>query len=443
MNIVLIGIRGSGKTTVGEILAGKLGRDFVEMDELIAQKAGLTIPEIVAKNGWGKFRDIEEEITSEVAGRDNIINASGGGVVTREKNISQLKETGLVVWLQASVDTLLKRLGEDTERPPLVSGRSRRGDIEITLAERKPLYQKAADLAIDTENKTPEEVAEAIIKLLTKICCLIGDPVEHSLSPLIHNAGYEALGINYVYVSFQVKDIKRAIDGIRGLSIRGASITLPHKTSAIKYIDRIDPLAEEIGAVNTIVNDGGVLTGYNTDGDGALKALEEVTTLGGKKAVLIGSGGAASAIAFGLKKNGVGLVVLNRSEDKARRLAKQVNAEDSGGLEKLSLISSADILINATSVGMSPEANETIIPKDLLHNRLTVFDIVYNPKETRLLIEARERACAIVYGYKMLLYQAAMQFELFTGRQAPLPAMESALTQVLGGESHATHFDRR
>jgi len=282
-----------------------------------------------------------------------------------------------------------------------------------------------------------------VIDANTAICCLIGDPVEHSLSPLIHNAGYQALGINYVYLPFRVRDIKRAIEGIRVLGIRGASITIPHKTSAIKYIDQIDPLAEEIGAVNTIVNSNGVLTGYNTDCDGALQALEEVTTLGGKKAVLVGSGGAASAIAVGLKKNGVELVVLNRTEEKARKLAKKVNAKDFGSLERLGEISSADILINATSVGMWPRANESIIPNHLLHNRLTVFDTVYNPKETRLLIEARERGCAIVYGYKMLLYQAAMQFELFTGHQAPLPAMESALTQALEGERNATHFDRR
>lgn len=277
----------------------------------------------------------------------------------------------------------------------------------------------------------------------TRICCLIGEPVEHSLSPLIHNAGYQALGINYTYVPFRVRDIKLAIEGIKGLGIRGASITIPHKTSAIKYLDRIDPLAEAIGAVNTIVNDDGVLTGYNTDGKGALKALEEVTKLGGKKAVLIGGGGSALAIAVGLKKKGVKLVVLNRTEDKARKLAKQINAEDSGSLERLAEISSADILINATSVGMLPETDQSIIPKELLHDRLTVFDIVYNPKETRLLIEAREKGCAIVYGYKMLLYQASKQFELFTGRQAPLPAMESALAQALEGGRDATHFDRR
>jgi shikimate dehydrogenase len=282
-----------------------------------------------------------------------------------------------------------------------------------------------------------------VINADTKICCLIGDPVEHSLSPLIHNAGYKALDINYAYVSFRISDIKRAIEGIRGLGIRGASVTIPHKTTALKYLDRLDPLAEEIDAVNTIVNDDGVLTGYTTDGDGALKALEEVTTLSGKKAVLIGSGGAASAIAVGLKAKGVELVVLNRTEDKAKKLAKRVNAEDSGSLERLAEISSADILINATPVGMLPKTDQSIIPKDILHNRLIVFDIVYNPRKTRLIIEARERGCTVVYGCKMLLYQAVKQFELFTGLKAPLPAMESALTQALEGGGNATHFDRR
>jgi shikimate kinase len=166
MNIVLIGMRGSGKTTVGRILALKLGREFIEMDELIARKAGLSIPEIVKKYGWTKFRELEEEITSEVARRDNIINASGGGVVTRENNVVKLKKNGVLVWLQADVDTLVSRIGDDTNRPPLVNGKSRREDMELTFKERKPLYQKAADFVVNTENKAPEEAAEAIIKLL-------------------------------------------------------------------------------------------------------------------------------------------------------------------------------------------------------------------------------------------------------------------------------------
>jgi len=166
MNIVLIGMRGSGKTTVGKILAQKMGRELIEMDELITRKAGLSIPEIVEKHGWGKFRDLEEEITGEVAGRDNIINASGGGVVTGENNIIKLKKSGILVWLQADIDTLVNRTGEDTDRPPLVEGRNQREDMEMTFKERRPLYQQAADLTVNTENKTPEEVADLVINLL-------------------------------------------------------------------------------------------------------------------------------------------------------------------------------------------------------------------------------------------------------------------------------------
>jgi shikimate dehydrogenase len=429
MNIVLIGMRGSGKTAVGKILAQRLGRELIEMDELIAEKAGLSIPQIVKEHGWERFRDLEEELAAEVAKRDNIINATGGGVVIRELNVSRLKQNGLVVWLNAAVDTLLERIGDDDQRP-LLTGKSRREDMEITLAEREPLYQKAADITIDTENKTPEAIAKLIAK--TRICCLIGDPVEHSLSPLIHNAAFKALGLNYAYITLRTSDIERAIETIRTNGIRGVSVTTPHKVSVLPYLDRLDPAARKIGAVNTIVNDNGKLIGYNTDGDAALKALEEVTELGGKKVVLVGGGGAALAIATAFKEKKVNLTILNRTEAKAKELADKVGADNAGGLDKISLVTEADILINATTVGMT-KTGETIVPREFLHPRLTVFDIVYNPKETRLLREAREKGCNIVYGYKMLLYQAAKQFKLFTGHPTPLKVMESVLVRALGG----------
>ncbi len=277
----------------------------------------------------------------------------------------------------------------------------------------------------------------------TTVCGLIGDPVEHSFSPLIHNCGYASLGLNFVYVSFRVKDVKLAIDGIRGLNIRGVSVTIPHKVSAMKYTDDIDDIAQEIGSINTIVNNGGVLKGFNTDYGAALKALAEKIDIKGKKAVLLGGGGAALAIATGLKKNGAELVILNRTRDKARGLAKRVAAEDFGGLDQLSVITAADILINATSVGMWPRVNESIVPRKLLHPKLTVFEVVYNPRETRLIAEAKEVGCAVIYGYRMFLYQAAMQFELFTGCQAPLPDMELALTKALEEKEHATSSNRR
>jgi shikimate dehydrogenase len=429
MNIVLIGMRGAGKTAVGRILAQLLGREFIEMDKLIAQRKGRSIAQIVAQQGWEGFRDLEAELTAEVAEWDNIVNATGGGVVVREPNIRKLKQNGLLVWLTAGVDTLLERVGDDEGRP-LLKGKNRREDMEITLAERAPLYEKAADITIDTEGKTPQAVAELIAKV--KICCLIGDPVEHSLSPLIHNAAYKALGINYAYITLPPGEIEPTIAEIRERGIRGASVTTPHKVNVLKHIDLVDPIVQAIGAVNTIVNDDGILTGYNTDGAGALKALEEVTDLGGKRVVLVGAGGAALAIATALKEKNVSLIILNRTEAKARQMADKVGADDAGSLTKLSLTAEADILINATTVGMN-DSGETIVPREFLHDRLTAFDIVYNPKETRLLREAREKGCHVIYGYKMLLYQAARQFELFTDQPAPIKIMESVLVKALGG----------
>lgn len=164
MNIVLIGMRGSGKTTIGKLLAKRLGKQFIEMDELIVQKVGHSIPEIVNRYGWEKFRDVEQEITREVAGWDNVVNATGGGVVTREENIRQLKKQGKLVWLKANTDTLLRRIGNDQSRPSL-TGKSHQEDMEAVLADRSPIYEQVADFIIDTEDKMPEEVAEIITKL--------------------------------------------------------------------------------------------------------------------------------------------------------------------------------------------------------------------------------------------------------------------------------------
>ncbi len=167
MNIVLIGLRGSGKTTIGKLLAKRLGKQFIEMDELIVQRLRQSIPEIVNRYGWQKFRDAEEEITREVAGLDNVVNATGGGVVTREENIRELKKKGKLVWLKANTDTLLSRIGNDQSRPSL-TGKSPREDMEAVLAERSPIYQRVADFIVDTEGKMPEEIAEAIAKLYTE-----------------------------------------------------------------------------------------------------------------------------------------------------------------------------------------------------------------------------------------------------------------------------------
>lgn len=268
------------------------------------------------------------------------------------------------------------------------------------------------------------------INAKTIICGIIGNPIEHSLSPAIHNAGYEKLGLNFAYVAFKVEKVRDALSGIRGLNIKGVSVTIPHKVNVIPLLDGIEKTAKKIGAVNTIVNNDGFLVGYNTDYLGAIRALEEITPIAGKKVVLVGAGGAAKAIAFGLKLKEAKVLILNRTLDKAKELAEQTKASF-GTLDQLAKIRESDILIHATPTGMSPNIKDSLVPKKYLKKNLIVFDIIYNPKETALIKDAKKVGCQIVYGYKMLLYQGVEQFEMFTENEAPITIMEQALIKEL------------
>ena len=167
MNIVLIGMRGSGKTSVGKLLAARLGNKFVEMDEMITGKAGMSIAEIVTRHGWSEFRNIEADITRTAAGMDNTINATGGGVVTEEANLRELKRTGKLVWLRASLETLLKRTQDDSSRPSL-TGQPPEEEMAAILKERRPVYERAADFIVDTDDASPKAVAESIIRLFAQ-----------------------------------------------------------------------------------------------------------------------------------------------------------------------------------------------------------------------------------------------------------------------------------
>lgn len=261
----------------------------------------------------------------------------------------------------------------------------------------------------------------------TKLCCIIGNPVEHSLSPQMHNAGYKHLGLNFVYVAFRVVDVKTAIYGLKALGTRGIVVTVPHKIEAMKYIDELDEAARAIGAVNTIVNDEGVLKATNTDWVGGLKTLEKVTSVKGKKVTVLGAGGAARALVYGLKKHGALVTVHNRTLEKAKQLADDFDLVQAFTLQNKDEIINADIIVNTTSVGMQPYQDKSPIPIDFISSNHIVFDIVYTPKKTKLLAMAESRGAKIVYGDKMVLYGAVPQFELFTGVKAPFEAMEKAL----------------
>lgn len=288
-----------------------------------------------------------------------------------------------------------------------------------------------------------------MISSKTKICGLIGDPVGHSISPVMHNAAFKDKGLDFLYLPFKVKKewLRQAIEAMRALNIRGLNVTIPHKVSVIPYLDQLDPLAEKIGAVNTIVNTDGTLKGYNTDASGFLKALlAKVPVLEGKRVVILGAGGASRAISFILAERGVSLVILNRqlefdwAVDLARRLSQSFQAEV-GALELneanlKAVLSQADILVNTTSVGMSPKKDETPLPTGLLKPELCVFDVVYNPIKTRLLKEAEGIGARTIGGLDMLVWQGALAFEMWTGLKAPLELMKSEAVRVLGEDEN-------
>ncbi|MBQ9026517.1 MAG: shikimate dehydrogenase [Methanobrevibacter sp.] len=277
------------------------------------------------------------------------------------------------------------------------------------------------------------------VKGSTNVVGLIGHPVEHSFSPPMHNAAFKKLDMDYVYTAFDVnpKDLENAIKGAEALNIKGFNVTIPHKIEVMKYLNEIDEVAKLIGAVNTI--DFKNLKGYNTDGIGAIKAIEEVTSVKNKNVVVAGAGGASRAISFYLAKYGVDtLTILNRNVEKAQKLSEDVLKSElidnvlSGQINDMSL-DDADILINTTPVGMHPNVDvDPIASKDQMHEDLVVFDAVYNPNETVLLKEAIKADAKPVYGIKMLLYQGAESFEIWTGKKAPIDVMEDALTNYLG-----------
>ncbi len=268
----------------------------------------------------------------------------------------------------------------------------------------------------------------------TKICVIIGDPVEHSLSPAMHNAAYEALGIDdeFVFVAAHVKveDVKDVVQAVRVMNIRGLTCTIPHKIEVIQYLDEIDPIAEKIGAVNTVVNENGTLKGYNTDWQGTVVPLERnVGRLKGKAVALIGAGGAARAMAYGVTEHGAKLSIFNRTKEKAVALAHELSSDvtvfDYDDMQ--SELPNHDIILNATNLGMGDQIGQTPVLKEYIHKGQIVFDAVYAPRETRLLKEAKEQGATTIQGIEMLLYQGASQFELYTGRKAPVDLMRKVL----------------
>ena len=283
-----------------------------------------------------------------------------------------------------------------------------------------------------------------MITVNTQLCAVIGNPIEHSMSPAIHNAAFDLLNLDYVYVAFKVEDVKSALAGMRALrNFRGMSVTIPHKIEIIKYVDEINEIDRTIGSINTVINNDGKLIGIGTDGPGALKALVEAgVTLDGKNVVMVGSGGVARAIGFTLAQNTrlSKLTLLDINESLLQGLAMDLRSVTTACIEAFvlndaslaSVMAYADVIINCTPVGMHPHEDDSIIPLELLREGQAVFDVVYNPIDTKLLRDAKSRGLIAVSGVEMFINQAAMQFEYFTEVKAPVEEMRRVVMEKLG-----------
>lgn len=282
----------------------------------------------------------------------------------------------------------------------------------------------------------------------TLVFGVIGDPVGHSLSPQMHNANIKSLGLNYVYLPFHVRknNIGNLIDGAKALNIQGLNVTIPHKIEVIKYLDSIDPLAEKIGAVNTVkfTYDNGrqIARGYNTDAVGAISALKEKTALKDKNVLVLGAGGASRAISFGLCQEEIGsLTILNRTLKNGEKLAddirKKTEYDVKTGLvtESDKYLKDIDIIVNTTSVGMYPNTDDKpLIYAQQMNSDMSVFDIVYTPLETGILKEAEKVGADRISGIKMFLYQGAESFKIWTGINPDIDAMFDVILRASGIE---------
>lgn len=277
----------------------------------------------------------------------------------------------------------------------------------------------------------------------TRLTALLGSPVAHSISPLMHNEAFQLLDLDYTYLCFEVNEetLPAAVDGLKACGIRGFNLTMPNKNKIVELLDELSPAARLIGAVNTVVNDDGHLTGYNTDGVGYMQAVKDAGyDITGKTITIMGAGGAATAICAQAALDGVEKIHIfaretSRFWDRTQKLAENINStlpckavlhENKNTAALAQAISESALLLNATSVGMAPNTEGTIIEDtSLYHPDLIVSDVIYNPRETRFLKEAKEAGCRTFNGMYMLLYQGAEAFRLWTGKEMPVKEIKA------------------
>jgi len=300
---------------------------------------------------------------------------------------------------------------------------------------------------VSEDSLSDAALASPIIRGGTRLVGVIGWPIEHSVSPPMHNAAFAALGLDWCYVPFAVRPLHlaEAVEGIKALGMRGVNVTVPHKQRLLRLVDELSPTARAIGAVNTVVIEEGTLIGHNTDARGFLRALgEQGFSTEGCSALLLGAGGAGRAVAHALVSVGARLVILNRTPARAHSLAAEYADIDERASLRAGLLDRetlgheaprAQLVVNATPQGTWPNVDTSPWPEDVpFPSQALLFDLVYNPRETRLMRQARAAGASAVGGLRMLVHQGAEAFEMWTGVRPPIEVMYAACATVLGGD---------
>ncbi len=461
-NIVLIGMMGCGKTTCGTLLSQKLNRTLVDTDAVIVQRENRSITEIFATDGEEYFRARETEVAKELGQQQDLIIATGGGLPLRWENAEALRQNGVVIWLKR--DPASTFASESMEGRPLAQ--DGQAAFVQRFLDRTPKYQaashvviedftspevtvglimKAAEEAAAKQNETIQEESTMAQRITghTELIGLIATPIRHSKSPMMHNTAFEALGLDYAYLAFDItqEQLDPVVKGLKQIA-RGFNVSMPYKTAIMDYLDVTDQSARLIGACNTVVNKDGKFYGYNTDGMGYMNGLKDQGyDPVGKKITVLGSGGAATAIVMQAAIDGVAEIsIFNgndpffaRAEHNAQVINQNTNCkanvyylEDKERLKQE--IASSYILANATNVGMGAmEGQKLIEDTSYLFPELIVTDVIYSPAETALLKMAREYGCRTVNGLPMMLYQGAAAFKLWTGMDMPIDAVKAVI----------------
>jgi shikimate dehydrogenase len=436
--IILTGFRGSGKTTTGTMLSERTGLPFYDTDSFVEAEFKSSIAEIFSQGGEAAFREIESKVIRGLPHEPCVV-ATGGGTILNHENIMNLRRGSVVFLLDVSPETAAMRIS-GSERPSL-TGKTIGEEADGLITQRMPYYRMASDFCIDA-GLAPEEICDRITgimnygpcrvedrsiaadffknspmpgemreRTLSRIglagavpfCAIVGNPCLHSKSPEVYSALFARYGIDSHYTYMQGDDIGTIIEVMRIAGMKGLSVTIPFKEDVMKFIDEIDRHSERIGAVNTILNSCGRLYGTNTDWTGIREPLRD---LEGKNAFVFGAGGVARAAVYALMDLGKDVTVVNRTVARGIALADHFGCSFSSQADFDP--EGADIVVNATSLGM--EGKGSPLEEDQLRSHMTVFDLVYTPPRTPLLVMAEKAGCRCISGIEMFVYQAAEQF---------------------------------